>query len=201
MRAGLRKRTRLQPWRSQRIIPVVPAVDPKGDRIGCRPAKATRTNRQKWLSNKDLDCFGRLAQLVRAPCSHRGGHRFESCAAHSRYSQEFARFRNTWRTRRIGLAALAVLLALAARCGNLLLRILLRFGPAGNFNGSYSEMLSRHLGVVLDGHGLRVAEPLTNRLHRKAIEQFGSARGPQVVEQFGPGRKARAIDYSQQASP
>ena len=25
---------------------------------------------------------GRLAQLVRAPCSHRGGHRFEPCAAH-----------------------------------------------------------------------------------------------------------------------
>lgn len=27
--------------------------------------------------------IGRLAQLVRAPCSHRGGHRFEPCAAHS----------------------------------------------------------------------------------------------------------------------
>jgi hypothetical protein len=30
-----------------------------------------------------LVCEGRLAQLVRAPCSHRGGHRFEPCAAHS----------------------------------------------------------------------------------------------------------------------
>ncbi len=26
--------------------------------------------------------LGRLAQLVRAPCSHRGGHRFESRIAH-----------------------------------------------------------------------------------------------------------------------
>jgi hypothetical protein len=26
--------------------------------------------------------FGRVAQLVRAPASHAGGHRFESCRAH-----------------------------------------------------------------------------------------------------------------------
>ena len=37
------------------------------------------------LGTKNVKCLilnGRLAQLVRAPRLHRGGHRFESCIAH-----------------------------------------------------------------------------------------------------------------------
>ena len=34
------------------------------------------------LINWGIAPFGRVAQLVRAPASHAGGHRFESCRAH-----------------------------------------------------------------------------------------------------------------------
>src|ERR1039458_9517578 len=34
--------------------------------------------------------FGRVAQLVRAPASHAGGHRFESCRAHHLFSRASA---------------------------------------------------------------------------------------------------------------
>ena len=38
-------------------------------------------NSGSGLESKEVP-FGRVAQLVRAPASHAGGHRFESCRAH-----------------------------------------------------------------------------------------------------------------------
>jgi hypothetical protein len=38
-------------------------------------------NSESGLKSRDVH-FGRVAQLVRAPASHAGGHRFESCRAH-----------------------------------------------------------------------------------------------------------------------
>src|SRR5271155_1348632 len=38
--------------------------------------------RERVDYNEDSAFFGRVAQLVRAPASHAGGHRFESCRAH-----------------------------------------------------------------------------------------------------------------------
>ncbi len=37
---------------------------------------------RKWFKIMRGPQFGRVAQLVRAPASHAGGHRFESCRAH-----------------------------------------------------------------------------------------------------------------------
>ena len=37
---------------------------------------------RKWFKIKRSPHIGRVAQLVRAPASHAGGHRFESCRAH-----------------------------------------------------------------------------------------------------------------------
>ena len=37
---------------------------------------------RKWFKIKRASHTGRVAQLVRAPASHAGGHRFESCRAH-----------------------------------------------------------------------------------------------------------------------
>ena len=38
--------------------------------------------RRKWFKIRRSSHIGRVAQLVRAPASHAGGHRFESCRAH-----------------------------------------------------------------------------------------------------------------------
>ena len=40
----------------------------------------------RWFRIEAYPRFGRVAQLVRAPASHAGGHRFESCRAHHELS-------------------------------------------------------------------------------------------------------------------
>ena len=50
------------------------------DTLSCREREAALPTVPRGVHFLDS---GRLAQLVRAPCSHRGGHRFEPCAAHS----------------------------------------------------------------------------------------------------------------------
>ena len=42
---------------------------------------------RKWFKIRRSSHTGRVAQLVRAPASHAGGHRFESCRAHHLFSE------------------------------------------------------------------------------------------------------------------
>lgn len=71
-------------WAARRVFES-DACQPGSGSIFLEPHGSPR-HRPRQLSS------GRLAQLVRAPSSHGGGHRFESCVAHSpgvptRYSQ------------------------------------------------------------------------------------------------------------------
>src|ERR1700756_888272 len=51
------------------------------------------TGAKRKLVNWKSSRLGRVAQLVRAPASHAGGHRFESCRAHHSNHSTSATFR------------------------------------------------------------------------------------------------------------
>ena len=59
-------------------------VDAFWDRFG-QPRQFPKW--RKWFKIRTSPQIGRVAQLVRAPASHAGGHRFESCRAHHSLSE------------------------------------------------------------------------------------------------------------------
>jgi hypothetical protein len=83
--------------------------------------------------------------------------------------------------------------------GCLLLRILLRkcfgfcfasgFGSRRHFASQLrrrsAKMIGRHLGIVLQRHGLRIAKPIANGLNRELVEKFGLPIGTSGVRTNG----------------
>ena len=58
--------------------------------------------RENWYH---IPCYGGIAQLVRAPASHVGGHRFESCCPHQQRDAAHDSRSSPWRWSRFLLPA------------------------------------------------------------------------------------------------